>query len=1090
MIISELPFVGRQNILKTYKEKLSRAINYEGNILAISGSPGTGKTRILQEFANCTNKESIFIINIRFDASINSYELIALILDNFLNRPRVSGLIPFVVSDEFYNIYVKRFPILKSVFPYEPKEKAGIDLNIEMGFPLVKNLARLSPVVFIFDDLQNADNEVKEFINTLSKNIHNMPILIVMGTRDEEKMIQWINKLKSVSPLLQLEMEPLNIGEIQEINDIVFNGELPPKVFEWIYEKTRGYPLFTKEFILLLLDKGIIYFDKESWKVTEGYREISIPDSLSLIVKEQLGILQEMAQKIIKQISLISTDSFNLEMLDHNKIPREIVDDILHSHLIVKQKNGYGFVHPLIKETIYNLIPEKEKKNLHNSLGVLLLKKGMKEEAVNQFLYAGEKNKKILNLLNEIIDNYKALKNFQKALIYEEKFLQLLSTNPGLLTPQIFSFFIDSTNSVRRAGKYNDALKYYKFALNFLKKHPAEKLKNLLPMIYKDISFAELRLGHNEAVIRLANKTKRLIKFMKLKTDPYTMLTLETNRTFAYANLGAFKRAVKLAIELKQQYEKLADLNQKFRLNYCIANVYHRMGEWRKAIPWAERALGFAKEINDARYIAATSGNLGIANMFTGNFKKAEELFLIHQNSSIKNGWIREEFMSYLNFGNLYFFQGYQNRAEDEFNKALKIAERLNLKTDLFWVYHSFTYFLIVKDDYETAREFLKKMFNICTNLDENPYKQLCYSCEGFINALEKKFNLLHNALVILKNTPNKEEYFLLKGYANLPKKEAGDDIEKGIKIVSKKQDYIKLFQLLIITYKIISNYKSLAKDAKYYKDRAIECASNYGMKGWLNILCPEKFKIEIIPLKINTFGRLVVELPDKRIVKEKEWQWAKPRQLFTILLNAYLKKNEMTRDELGSVLWPELPRDKLVNNFHVCLSQLKSVIGKEYLELKERTYRLVNVMIDAEIFRDLIIGAKKLLNEGKVHTAEETLLRAIDIYKGRFLDGFYDDWLFETRLFFSEEYRQAIFMLCEIYLKKAKTHLAIELVTRLLSNNPMDEEAHRFLISCYIQAGEKARAIEQYKRCEGILKKELGCEPSEKTRELYRSLL
>lgn len=351
------------------------------------------------------------------------------------------------------------------------------------------------------------------------------------------------------------------------------------------------------------------------------------------------------------------------------------------------------------------------------------------------------------------------------------------------------------------------------------KKLTIKKINNLMIFLYKDMTLAQLRTGNNEEVLKIVEDAHRFIKSKRLKPDPRTILTLQTNRAFAYANLGNFKMALEHAEKLKQKFERIADLYQKFRLNYCFATIYHRMGDWNRAIPWAERALELAQKIKDERYIAATSGNLGIANMFTLNFKKAEELFKIHQDSSIKNGWIREQFMSYLNFGNLYFFQGYLKRAEEEFDRALKLAERLNLKTDLFWIYHSYTYFSIVNNDYKTAQYFLKKLLGIIPKLNENPFKKLYHLCEGYILAFKKETNLLNKVLSMLQKNfseiDDDAEYLLLKGFAKLPKNEAFDEIERGINIISKKKDYIKLLQISIIIHNVFREYKGLKKTSR-----------------------------------------------------------------------------------------------------------------------------------------------------------------------------------------------------------------------------------------------------------------------------------
>ncbi|MEO0190028.1 MAG: BTAD domain-containing putative transcriptional regulator [candidate division WOR-3 bacterium] len=1096
MAFSDLPFIGRQDILGLYKEKLARSIDNEGNILVIAGQPGIGKTRVLKEFLSITDKNTFFTCYSKIENSQNLYEFFACILNTFLNRLRIGTSIPLVVHENLYTLYVRKFPILKSVFPYEPKKISELNLTPEIVIQFFQNLTRLYPTVLVFDDLHNANKEIKDCINLLSKNIFSMPVLLVLGTRLDDATQRWIDSLKSTSPLFQINLEQFSSDEIYELNRLMFKRELPNKLFDWIYNKTRGNPLFTKEFLLFLMSKGIIFFDaeKQHWSTTPNYTEINLPDTLFNIIKEQFEILSLNEQRFIKSASLISQESFNTDMLNC-KISAGEIDNILSNRIIIKQNDKYAFIHPLIKETIYNFIPQKERKSLHNKLGQFLLKKGLKEEALHQFTSAGHKSPKLLGLTIDLIKDFEEKKESPKVLLYKEKALNLISANRHLLTAKLLPLFIDSANSLRRAGRYSDALNYYHIALKFMrKKLTIKKINNLMIFLYKDMTLAQLRTGNNEEVLKIVEDAHRFIKSKRLKPDPRTILTLQTNRAFAYANLGNFKMALEHAEKLKQKYERIADLYQKFRLNYCFATIYHRMGDWNRAIPWAERALELAREIKDERYIAATCGNLGIANMFTLNFKKAEELFQIHQDSSIKNGWIREQFMSYLNFGNLYFFQGYLKRAEEEFDRALKLAERLNLKTDLFWIYHSYTYFSIVNNDYKTAQDFLKKLLDIISKLNENPFKKLYHLCEGYVFAISKKPVDLKRVTSILQKIDDKieenEEYLILKGFAKVPGKKAFVDIECAIEKILQKKDYLKLMQLLIIIHNVISGYRELKKESTYYKDKAIECAKNHGMQGWLDILSPDKTKSKISPLKINAFGRLSIELPDKRIVEEKEWQWAKPRQLFTLLLNGYLRKKEMTRDEIGALLWPDLSSDKLTNNFHVCLNQLKSVIGKDYVEFRERVYQLARVQVDAEKFNIKISEAEKSLNEGKVHSAERDLLEAIDLYKGKFLEGFYDDWILQMRDYYSERFRLAVLALGDIYLKKAQTDSAIELTAKLLINDPLDEEAHRFLMHCYMQAGEKAKAIAQYRRCESIFKKELGCEPSEKTKDLYRSLL
>jgi DNA-binding SARP family transcriptional activator len=59
-----------------------------------------------------------------------------------------------------------------------------------------------------------------------------------------------------------------------------------------------------------------------------------------------------------------------------------------------------------------------------------------------------------------------------------------------------------------------------------------------------------------------------------------------------------------------------------------------------------------------------------------------------------------------------------------------------------------------------------------------------------------------------------------------------------------------------------------------------------------------------------------------------------------------------------------------------------------------------------------------------------------------------------------------------------------------LLAGDPEREGWHRSLMKAYARLGERPLALRQYHACRTIIRDRLGVEPSEETRELYRSLL
>ena len=243
-------------------------------------------------------------------------------------------------------------------------------------------------------------------------------------------------------------------------------------------------------------------------------------------------------------------------------------------------------------------------------------------------------------------------------------------------------------------------------------------------------------------------------------------------------------------------------------------------------------------------------------------------------------------------------------------------------------------------------------------------------------------------------------------------------------------------------------------------------------------------------PLKIYCLGRAKVEHPQKGFSEVEEWKRTKLRQLFAIMIVSVLRGEQLDREKIGARLWPELSTSKMANNFRVHLTQLRKIIGSNYIIFRNGKYIMDNIWIDAVEYKKKIREAETMLAQGKVHLAEMQLKEAASIYNGDLFEHFYGTWVDETRTNFSFLHRTTMLKLGDIYLNKMKLSEAINLGKQILSSNPFDEECHRFMMKAYHLSNEKAKALNQYKICEELFKREFDCSPSDKTQEYYRIIL
>src|SRR6266511_3134426 len=66
----------------------------------------------------------------------------------------------------------------------------------------------------------------------------------------------------------------------------------------------------------------------------------------------------------------------------------------------------------------------------------------------------------------------------------------------------------------------------------------------------------------------------------------------------------------------------------------------------------------------------------------------------------------------------------------------------------------------------------------------------------------------------------------------------------------------------------------------------------------------------------------------------------------------------------------------------------------------------------------------------------------------------------------------------------------AARVMEAAVSDDPLDEEAHRELMLAYSRRGELGRALETYERLRGVLAEELGTDPAPETRAVHLAIL
>jgi two-component SAPR family response regulator len=242
--------------------------------------------------------------------------------------------------------------------------------------------------------------------------------------------------------------------------------------------------------------------------------------------------------------------------------------------------------------------------------------------------------------------------------------------------------------------------------------------------------------------------------------------------------------------------------------------------------------------------------------------------------------------------------------------------------------------------------------------------------------------------------------------------------------------------------------------------------------------------------LEIYAFGRGHALVNGQQI---ENWDGALPRNLFF-----YFVDNELlTRDQIFEVFWPNLSIKEATNVFHVTKRKITECISDQVMD--DENYELTqygngfyspsNKVVrhyDVAEFEDAVEKASMTFNDeeqGKLYK------RAIEIYKGHFLQDLDMPWVVERREKLQLLFVEALIGMARLHKSAEDYETALGFFVRALREQPQREDIHREVMKLYNRLGRIDDALAQYNTLEQQLQDTLGVAPDKATTELYHQI-
>jgi predicted ATPase/DNA-binding SARP family transcriptional activator len=224
----------------------------------------------------------------------------------------------------------------------------------------------------------------------------------------------------------------------------------------------------------------------------------------------------------------------------------------------------------------------------------------------------------------------------------------------------------------------------------------------------------------------------------------------------------------------------------------------------------------------------------------------------------------------------------------------------------------------------------------------------------------------------------------------------------------------------------------------------------------------------------------------DGRVVKQTDWGYAKPRELFFLLCSTPSR----TKEQLGDALWPELGGTQLRNALHSALKELRRALGGRGWALFAQGRYAINRGLpfhyDVADFEEALAAARR----APVGQALPHLLRALSVYKGDFLSDIgAGEWAQVRRRELRAAYETALGAAGAGLSAAGRYRQAVQVYERAIAHEPLNEGFHRELMTCLARLGQPARALAHFEQLSALLRREMDLGPAPETARLAGEL-
>ena len=384
-------FVGRTAEFETLCQALDRVRTGHGQLVALVGEPGVGKSRLFWEFTHSRRTVDWLILEsgsvsygkatpyLPLTDLLKAYFKITDRDDQREIREKVTGKL--LTLDKALEPTLPAFLTLLDV-PLDDQQWQLLDPPqrrrhmLEAIKRLLLRESQVQPLLVVFEDLHWIDSETQSFLDSLIESLPTARMFVLVNYRPEYQH-GWGNK----TYYTELRVDPLPAESAEQLLHSLLGNDLGLEpVKRLLIARTEGNPFFLEESVHTLVETKALVGEPGAYRIAKPIEGTQVPATVQAVLAARIDRLPSEEKRLLQSASVIGKDfQFVLlqaiaeladEPLRHGLAQLQAAEFLYEASLFPELE--YTFKHALTHEVAYKSLLRASRQNCHERIAHVL----------------------------------------------------------------------------------------------------------------------------------------------------------------------------------------------------------------------------------------------------------------------------------------------------------------------------------------------------------------------------------------------------------------------------------------------------------------------------------------------------------------------------------------------------------------------------------------------------------------------------------------------------------------------------------------------------------------------------------------------